>query len=96
MNDSFTVTFKITNTGNRAGKETAILFLRDEVASITPPAKRVKRFAKISLEPGQSKTLTFTLDREDLEFVNLDNKRVAEPGDFTVMVGGMSAKFTLK
>jgi beta-glucosidase len=94
--DKVTVSFKVTNTGKRAGKETAILYLRDEVASITPASKRVKRFAKIYLEPGQSKTLTFTLGREDLEFINLDNKPKAEPGDFTVMVGGLSGTFTLK
>jgi len=94
--DKLTVSFNIKNTGKLAGKETAILYLRDEVASITPPGKRVKRFAKIFLNAGESKTLTFTLGREDLEFINLDNKPVAEPGDFTVMVGGLSQSFTLK
>src|SRR5207248_10022753 len=79
-----------------AGKETVILYLRDEVASITPPGKRVKRFSKIYLEPGQSKTLTFTLGLEDLQFINLDNKPVAEAGDFTVMVGGLEQMFTLR
>ena len=72
------------------------MFLRDEVASITPPAKRVKRFAKIWLAAGDSKTLTFTLGIEDLQFINLDNKPVAEPGDFVVMIGGLSQSFTLK
>lgn len=95
-NDQLTVSFRITNTGKRSGKETAILFLRDEVASMTPAGKRVKRFAKIFLEPGQSKTITFTLGEEDLQFINLDNHPVAEPGDFTVMVGGLTGTFTLK
>ncbi len=90
------VSFRIKNTGTRAGKETAILYLRDEVASLTPAAKRVKRFAKVSLEPGQSKTLTFTVDRRELEFINTANKPVAEPGEFTVMVGGLSATFILR
>ena len=94
--DSLTVSFKVTNTGKRAGKETSILYLRDEVASITPAGKRVKRFSKIYLEPGQSKTLTFTLGLEDLQFINLDNKPVAEPGDFTVLVSGLAQMFTLK
>lgn len=92
---SLTVSFKITNTGRRVGKETAILYLRDEVASVTPPAKRVKRFAKVHLEPGQSKTIIFTIRREDLEYVGLDNKPIAEPGEFTVFVGTRSAKFAL-
>lgn len=96
MSDSVTVSFKISNTGRRAGKETAILYLRDEVATLTPPAKRVKRFAKIYLEPGQAKTVTFTLDRSDLEYIGLDNKPVAEAGQFSVLVGNLTAKFTLK
>ncbi|HEX3102495.1 MAG TPA: glycoside hydrolase family 3 C-terminal domain-containing protein, partial [Pyrinomonadaceae bacterium] len=96
MGDKLNVSVKITNTGKLAGKETAIMFLRDEVASITPPAKRVKRFAKIWLASGESKTLTFTLGVEDLQFINLDNKPIAEAGDFTVMVGGLSQSFTLK
>jgi len=94
--EKLTVSFKITNTGKIAGKETAILYLRDEVASMTPPAKRVKRFAKVSLGPGQSKMLSFMLDRHDLEFVDATNKPVAELGEFTVMVGGLSATFTFR
>ena len=72
------------------------MYLRDEVASTTPAGKRVKRFAKIYLEAGQSKTLKFTLNREDMEFINTDNKSIAEPGDFTVIIGELSAKFNLK
>jgi beta-glucosidase len=94
--DKLNVSFKVTNTGNRAGKETAILYLRDEVASMTPAAKRVKRFAKVWIAPGNTKTISFNLDRKDLQFINLDNKPVAEPGEFTVLVGGSSAVFTLK
>jgi len=96
MNGEINVSVKITNTGQRAGKETAILFLRDEVATVTPVGKRVKRFAKISLTPGQSKTLTFKLNREDFSFVGLNGKPMIEPGDFTVMVGNLSETFTLK
>ncbi|MEK7855332.1 MAG: glycoside hydrolase family 3 N-terminal domain-containing protein [Acidobacteriota bacterium] len=96
MSDKLNVSFKITNTGKRAGNETAILFLRDEVASLTPPGKRLKRFAKVRLEPGRSKTVIFTLGLEDFEFINFDNKPIAEPGDFTIMVGGLSAVFTLR
>ncbi len=94
-NGDLTVSVKITNTGNRAGKETAILYLRDEIASLTPNGKRVKRFAKIYLEPKQSKTVTFTLSREDFSFINSDNKPTVEAGDFTVMIGNLNDKFTL-
>jgi beta-glucosidase len=95
-NGSVSASVKITNTGKLAGKETAILYVRDEVASITPAAKRVRRFAKVHLEPGESKTLTFTLHTEDLGFIGVDNKPKVEPGDFTIMIGGQSARFTLR
>jgi beta-glucosidase len=94
-NGELTVSATVKNTGNRAGRETVILFVRDEVASLTPPGKRVRRFAKIYLEPGQSKTVTFRLNRDDLSFINLDNKPMAEAGDFTVMIGNLTGKFTL-
>lgn len=96
MNDEIAVSVKITNTGNRAGKETVILYLRDEYASITPNGKRVKRFAKIHLEPKESKTVTFKLNKEDFSFINLDNKPTVEAGDFIVMIGNLNDKFTLR
>lgn len=96
MNGEITVSVDVKNTGARAGKETAILYLRDEVATISPPGKRVKRFAKIALEPNQSKTLTFKLNREDFSFIGADNKPTVEAGDFTVMIGNQTGKFTLK
>ncbi|MEO6589226.1 MAG: glycoside hydrolase family 3 N-terminal domain-containing protein [Pyrinomonadaceae bacterium] len=96
MNGTINVSFKVTNTGNRAGKETAILYLRDEVASLSPAGKRVKRFAKISLDPRQSKTLSFALNRDDFSFIGMDNKPLVEAGDFTVMVGNLKETFTLK
>jgi len=96
MSGEMTISATITNTGIRAGKETAILYLRDEIASITPNGKRVKRFAKIYLEPKQSKTVTFKLSREDFSFINLDNKPTVEAGDFTVMIGNLNDKFTLE
>ncbi len=96
MNREVTVSVDVKNTGNRAGKETVILYLRDEVATLSPNGKRVKRFAKISLDAGQSKTLTFKLNTEDFSFVGMDNKPTVEAGDFTVMVSGLSKTFTLK
>jgi beta-glucosidase len=68
----------------------------DLVASISPPNKRLRRFAKINLEPGQSKTLTFKLRREDLSFIGADNKPIVEPGEFEVRIGTLTQKFTLK
>src|SRR6266404_1618883 len=94
-NGQVNVSVTVTNNGQRAGTETVIVYLRDEVATLTPPGKRVKRFAKIYLEPGKSRTLTFTVKRDDLSFIASDNKPTVEPGDFTVMVGGLSDRFTL-
>ncbi|MGI8467397.1 MAG: glycoside hydrolase family 3 N-terminal domain-containing protein [Pyrinomonadaceae bacterium] len=96
MNGEVTVSVDVKNTGNRAGKETVILYLRDEVATLSPPGKRVRRFAKISLAPGETKTLTFKLNRDDFSFINTNNQPTVEPGDFTVMVGDLNTRFTLQ
>jgi beta-glucosidase len=93
--DKLTVSINVTNTGRRAGGEVVQLYVREMVASITPPDKRLRRFAKIHLEPGQSRTLTFELDRDDLSFIGQNNRPVVEPGDFELLVGGLTEKFTL-
>jgi beta-glucosidase len=95
-NAELTVNITVTNTGNRAGKEVVQLYVRDLVASLSPSVRRLKRFAKIFLEPSQSRTLTFKLNRDDLSFIGTNNRPIAEPGDFDVMVGGLSDRFTLK
>src|SRR6267143_1328974 len=79
----------VKNTGDRAGKEVVQLYLSKRFASVTPPLKRLKRFAKVSLQPGESRSLSFELTPDDLSFIGLDNKRVVEPGGFDVMVGGL-------
>jgi beta-glucosidase len=96
MNGQVNVGVTVTNTGRRAGKETVILYVRDVAATLTPPGRRVRRFSKIHLEPGQSRNLTFTLTRDDLSFIGADNKPTTEPGDFDVMVGGLTDRFTLQ
>ena len=95
-NGELTVSVTVTNGGRRAGKEVAQLYLSDLVASLSPAAKRLKRFAKVYVEPGQSRTLTFNLRQEDLSFIDTNNKPVVEPGDFEVMIGGLKDKFTVK
>jgi len=95
-NDELPVSVTVKNTGNRAGKEAVLVYVSDLVASISPPGKRLRRFAKISLDPGQSKTLTFKLRREDLSFIGSNNKPTLEPGDFEVRIGSLSQKFTLR
>jgi len=96
LNGQLKISVTVKNSGQRAGKEAVILYLRDQVASLTPPGKRVKRFAKISLDPGQSRTLSFTLGRDDFSFIGADNKPIVEPGDFAVMVGKLSDEFSLQ
>jgi beta-glucosidase len=95
-NGTMGVSVTVTNSGQRAGKDAIILYVRDVVASLSPPGKRVKRFAKVYLDPGQSRTLTFTLRRDDLSFIGADNRPIVEPGDFDVMIGNLTDRFTLQ
>jgi beta-glucosidase len=94
--DQLSVSVTVTNSGRRAGKEVLQLYVSDLVASLSPPGKRLKRFAKIYLEPGQSRTLTFKLRPDDLSFIGADNKPVVEPGGFEVMIAGLKDRFELK
>ncbi|GHT71957.1 hypothetical protein FACS189455_4750 [Bacteroidia bacterium] len=96
-----TASIEVANTGNRAGKEVVQLYIRDLVGSITRPVKELKGFEKISLEPGESKTVTFTITPELLKFYNYELKYDYEPGDFVIMIGSNSrdvqtAQFSLQ
>jgi beta-glucosidase len=95
-NADLSVSVTVTNSGRRAGQEVVQLYVTDLVASLPPAVKRLKRFAKVYLEPGQSRTLTFKLRRDDLSFIGINNKPVVEPGEFEVNVGGLRNKFELK
>lgn len=88
-----TVSVVVTNTGKRAGDEIVQLYIRDVVSSITRPIKELKDFRRISLNPGESKTVEFVITPEKLQFYNLQMKRVVEPGDFNVMVGPSSVTY---
>jgi beta-glucosidase len=85
-----TASVTVTNTGNREGKEVVQLYIRDMVGSVARPVKELKGFQKISLQPGETKTVSFTIGVEDLKFYNSDLKFVAEPGDFKVFIGANS------
>jgi beta-glucosidase len=91
--DTLTVRVTVTNTGGRAGQESVLLFTHEHYASVTPAVRRLRAFDKVSLEPGASRTVTFTLTPDDLRFVGRDGRMVLEPGDFDVMVGGLKATF---
>ncbi len=90
QNGSLTATVTVTNTGKRGGREVVQLYIRDLVGSVTRPVKELKGFKKISLQPGESKEVSFTITVNDLKFYNADLKFVAEPGDFKVFIGGNS------
>ena len=95
------VSVNVKNTGKCKGEEVVQLYVRDEVASITRPVKELKGFEKISLEPGETKTVTFDITDEQLGFYNNNMDYVVEKGDFTFMVGTnskevQSIKYTLK
>ncbi|MGH7508263.1 MAG: beta-glucosidase BglX [Gemmatimonadales bacterium] len=89
--DSITVSVEVTNTGDRAGDEVVQLYLRDDVASFTRPVKELRGFRRVTLEPGQTQAVTFTLARDDLAVYGPDLSRTVEPGTFTVYVGTSSA-----
>jgi beta-glucosidase len=95
-NDEVSVSVTVTNTGRRAGKEAVLVYVSDLVASISPPNRRLRRFAKVNLEPNQSRTLTFKIRRDDLSFIGADNKPTVEPGEFEVKIGDLSQRFTLR
>jgi beta-glucosidase len=98
---SLEVTTTVKNTGDRLGAEVVQLYVRDLVGSVTRPVKELKGFEKVTLEPGESKDVTFTLSAADLAFYTAAGRWEAEPGDFVVFVGPDSrdvkeARFTLK
>ncbi len=82
----------MTNTGTRAGDEVVQLYVRDEVSSVTRPVKELKAFARVRLEPGESRTLTFPIGEAELRFFDRAMERVVEPGEFTLMVGPSSVE----
>ena len=82
-----TVTTDVKNTGARAGDEVVQLYIRDEVSSVTRPVEELKGFQRVSLKPGETKTLSFEVTPRSLQFWNADMKRVVEPGTFTIMLG---------
>ncbi|HPF98531.1 MAG TPA: glycoside hydrolase family 3 C-terminal domain-containing protein [Kiritimatiellia bacterium] len=91
------VTFDVKNTGRRAGKEVAQLYIGDPKCSVERPVKELKAFRKIELLPGQQQTVRFQLDERALSFYDVATHRwVAEPGDFDVSIGSSSRDIRLK
>ncbi|CAH1000194.1 Beta-glucosidase BoGH3B [Neolewinella maritima] len=91
--DTLTVSLRVTNSGDRAGRHSVLLYASDLVASVTPSVKRLRKFTKLHLEPGESQTVTFQLQPEDLSFIGRDMEWVTEPGTFRLTVGELTEEF---
>ena len=89
--DIIKVSVDVKNTGKVAGKESVLLFSSDLLASMVPDGRRLRAFDKIELQPGETKTVTFNLNADDLAFVGYDGKWVLEEGDFKLMIADQSA-----
>ncbi|MCF4100801.1 beta-glucosidase BglX [Gillisia sp. M10.2A] len=101
MEGNIKVSIRVTNTSKIPGKEVVQLYLRDLVASTTRPVKELKGFQMITLKPGETKSVTFSITKKMLEFYSANKKWEAEPGDFELYLGGnsvdvKSARFKLK
>ena len=84
--DIIKVSVDVKNTGKVAGRESVLLFSSDLIASMVPDGRRLRAFDKIELQPGETKTVTFDLNTDDLAFVGYDGKWVLEEGDFKLMI----------
>ncbi len=100
-NDEITVSVEVSNTGDFDGEEVVQLYVRDLVATVTPPLRLLKGFEKVFIKKGETKKVEFQLGTDDLAFYHPDLSFYAEPGEFSVFVGGdsnaaLSANFNLE
>jgi beta-glucosidase len=93
---TITVICEVTNTGSRAGDDVVQLYLRDDFSSVTTWDKALRGFARVSLAPGETKSVTFQLERRHLQLLNANYEWVVEPGRFTVMIGESSEEIRLR
>ena len=98
---SLTVSCDVTNTGTREGAEVVQLYIRDLVGKLVRPVRQLKGFEKITLAPGETRKVTFTLGADDLAYTDNNSQVVVEPGDFQVWVApdaqsGKPAMFAVK
>jgi len=100
MNENLVLTADITNSGDMEADEIVQLYIRDLAAGNTRPVRELKGFKRVGLKPGETATVTFTLNRDDLAFYHPELGFIAEPGEFTVWIGpnskeGLFSRFTL-
>ncbi len=95
--DQIEVTVDVTNTGERTGQEIVQLYISDEEAKLTRPVKELKAFAKVALDPGETKSVTLQLDQQALAFYDTAvHDWVTEPGQFTILIGSSSRDIRLQ
>lgn len=82
------ISIDVKNTGSRSGKEIVEVYLKDLVATVSPDCKKLVRFSKIELKPGEIKTLNFSLNLGDLASIGMENKWITEEGEFELQIGG--------
>ncbi len=90
-NGSLTVTIEVSNKSDMEARETVLLFTRDQVASITPSVRKLRKFHKHLIKPGETMTYMFSLNAKDLSFINKDLKNVTEAGAFDIIIGDQIA-----
>ena len=88
--DTYTVQVEVTNTGDREGVETVQVYINDVVSSVMTVGKKLVAFDKVTLAPGEKKTVSITLQKEDFALINANCETVVEPGEFVVMAGTSS------
>ena len=93
--ETATISVTVKNSGKVQGKEIVQLYSSQLIASLSPDVKRLRGFEKVDLKPGESKTITFQLPLKNLAFVNPDNKRTLEAGDFKIQIGKESTTFNV-
>jgi len=96
ISDSTVVHCKISNTGKMAGDEVVQLYVRDELASVARPVIELKGFCRIHLNAGETKEVSFTVNPEMLSMLDVDLKKIVEPGDFRIMIGASSKDIRLR
>nr|MDA3852743.1 glycoside hydrolase family 3 C-terminal domain-containing protein [Bacteroidales bacterium] len=92
--DEIMISIKVKNTGKVKGKEVIQLYSYDKYASVTPDVKRLRKFDKILLNPNEEKTVSFTINAQDLSFINAQSQRVTEAGEFELTIGSQSASIS--
>ena len=81
---------EVTNTGKRKGDEVVQMYIRDCFSSVTRPVKELKGFQRVSLQPGETRTVALEITPDLLAFYDLDMNHIVEPGEFEIMVGNSS------